>query len=508
MTDTERLLALDIENPTFLIDFYKAGHIFQYPDGITRVFSSWTPRSSRIPGVTKVINFGFTYFAKKYLIEAFNKHFFSRPEDEVMAEYDLVMSTTIGLKKTDHIRALHRLQYLPIEVWSLPEGVQVPLNVPPIIVVNTHPDFAWLTNYIETLMSCILWKPATSATKARRYRAIGMKHARAAGERDFSFVDWQFHDFSERGMAGLEDACLSGMGHLLSFSGTDTLPAILTAVKYYRASLDCGGSVNATEHSVMCAGGEDNELETFERLLFKIYPEGILSVVSDTWDLWVVLTDIICKLKERIHARNGKLVIRPDSGDPVKIVLGNEAFKGMNHQYKSFEHPAYLGAMECLRRALGTVPNLTGVLPLIHNGGLIYGDAITEERADEILGGVVKQGLSPYNMVLGIGSYTYEYVTRDTFGNAMKAIAIEKNGKVIAVFKRPVTDSGGKFSHKGLVAVYRSAMSTEDEPEYELMQNVTEEEFRNCAYEQVFCNSELIIDPLWADIRRRVRSGM
>jgi len=508
-TDLEKLLlTLDIENPMFLIDFYKAGHIFQYPDGITRVFSNWTPRSTRIPGVTKVVNFGFTYFAKKYLIEAFNKHFFSRPEEEVIAEYEMVMGATIGLTESSHIRALHQLQYLPVEIWSLPEGFQVPLNIPPIIVVNTHKDFAWVTNYIESLMSSILWKPSTSATKARRYREICMKHARAAGELDFGFVDWQCHDFSFRGMSGVEDACLSGMGHLLSFSGTDTLPAILSAVKYYRANLNCGGSVNATEHSVMCAGGEEGELETFERLLFKVYPKGILSVVSDTWDLWSVLTDIICKLKERIIARDGKLVIRPDSGDPEKIILGNDDYKGMNHQYKSFEHPAYLGAMECLRRALGTVPNPTGRLPLINKGGLIYGDAITEERADNILGGIVKQGLSPYNQVLGVGSYTYEYVTRDTFGNAMKATAIEKDGKIIPIFKKPVTDSGGKFSHRGLLAVYRTTLSTDDNPTYELLQNVTEEEFRNCAYEQVFIDSNLKIDPTFDVIRDRVRKGL
>src|SRR5690606_3285764 len=139
------------------------------------------------------------------------------------------------------------------------------------------------------------------------------------------FVDWQGHDFSMRGMAGLEAAELSGAGHLLSFTGTDTIPAIDFMEKYYNANSDnelIGGSVAATEHSVMSMGQNNAEQDTFERLITEVYPSGIVSIVSDTWDLWKVLTEYLPNLKDKVMARDGKVVIRPDSGDPVDIICG------------------------------------------------------------------------------------------------------------------------------------------------------------------------------------------
>ena len=486
-------------NPMLLIDFYKVGHISQYPKGITQVWSNWTPRTSRVPNTKSVINFGFTYFAKEYLIRQFNEFFFSRPLTEIVAEYRELIQATLGVAepRTDHIEALHRLGYLPIAVYSVPEGDSVPLNVPPLVITNTKPEFFWLPNYFETLLSAILWKPSTSATTARRYRQLFMDHAARSGETDFGFVDWMGHDFSMRGMSGTEDAILSGMGHLLSFSGTDTVPAILAANKYYGAHLSCGGSVPATEHSVMSAGSQDGEFETFRRLLTEIYPSGIVSIVSDTWDLWKVLTEYIPRLKETILARDGKIVIRPDSGDPVKIICGDE---DMGHAC-----PAADGTLRLLARALGTTNDRPG-LPLINKGAAIYGDSITVERADRILTRIVDElKLSPYNMVFGIGSYTYEYVTRDTYGWAMKATAVRRDGVIIPIFKKPVTDDGGKFSHKGILSVSNAAFDGVP-PKYVCHQESTEQSLESCAFEKVFVDGELRIDPDFETIRRRARA--
>jgi nicotinamide phosphoribosyltransferase len=322
-------------------------------------------------------------------------------------------------------------------------------------------------------------------------------------------VDWQGHDFSMRGMSGIEDAILSGMGHLMSFSGTDSVPAILAAQKYYDAPLSCGGSVPATEHSVMSAGGMCNEFQTFKRLLTEVYPTGILSVVSDTWDLWKVLTDYVPRLKEIILARDGKLVIRPDSGNPVKIMLGNPAFDGVAHDYECECHPAMLGTIALLARHLGTVHG-GGNLPMIDHAGAIYGDGITVERCDDILGGIVTDlKLSPFNMVFGIGSYTYEFVTRDTYGWAMKATAVRmgdfKTGPIIPIFKKPVTDDGGKFSHRGILAAYRTEESTDDRPDYFIKQESTEGELNNCAYEVAFEDGALWLAPSLSTVRERVR---
>jgi nicotinamide phosphoribosyltransferase len=447
--------------PVLLADFYKIDHVRQYPGGITRVYSNWTPRKSRVPGVEKVVVFGHQYFITEYLIGTFNREFFSQPWENIREEYVRVIRSTLGIQDppTDHLKKLHETGFLPIKIYAVPEGYSVNIGIPSLVIFNTQDHAFWLPNFLETLLSMCLWKPSTSATTALQFRKIGMAAARENGETDFGFVDYQFHDFSMRGMSGLEDAVLSGMGHLLSFNGTDTIPAILGAERYYYADITkTGTSVPATEHSVMCAGGLDGEFETFRRLIEDIYPSGIVSIVSDTWDLWQVLTDFIPRLKDSILSRNGKIVIRPDSGDPVKIVIGRQMY------YHLFERtgdelnpyledtPENLGVIQLLARVLGVTNGL------INNAGCIYGDSITPERAQMILKGISAMDLSTYNMVFGVGSFSMQYVTRDTYGFAMKATAIEKNGTVIPIFKDPKTDSGMKRSRKGILAVYKFAL--------------------------------------------------
>ncbi len=487
-------------NPIYYIDFYKVGHIDQYPGDTTQIWSNWTPRYTRIPGQDTVLHFGLQYFIKHVLIEKFNSEFFAVPLKEVLNDYRATIRNTLGVSnpRTDHIERLWRFQHLPLDIYSIPEGSQVPINCPCLVLTNTHPEFFWLPNYLETMLSAYLWKPSTSATTAQRYRRIFEKYARLAGEKDLSFVDWQGHDFSMRGMSGVEDAILSGLGHLTSFCGTDTVPAILAANKYYDAGLACGGSVPATEHSVMCAGGQDGEFETFRRLIAEIYPEGIVSIVSDTWDLWQVLTDYLPRLSDLIHARSGKLVIRPDSGDPVKILCGDRD--------KPASDPAYQGTLRLLSRALGLKSNGEG-LPLINGAGAVYGDSITCERAEKILDRVVNElRLSPFNVVFGIGSYTYEYVTRDVFGFAMKATAIKRGDKVIPIFKRPATDNGNKYSHRGIPAVYEYD-SKDGSKTYICKEGIDPAALDNCAFEKVFSDGRLLVDNSFQKIRQRARNA-
>lgn len=491
-------------NPMLLADFYKVGHVSQYPSDVTQVWSNWTPRTSRIEGQNTVVHFGLQYFIKDYLIRRFNQGFFGRPLAGVVESYRAVVKACLGVEnpKTDHIEWLHNLGYLPIMIYSIPEGYSTHLGVPSLVITNTLPEAYWLPNYFETMLSMVLWKPSTSATTAQRFRKIGMKWAKAAGETDFSFLDWQFHDFSMRGMSGLEDAVISGMGHLTSFSGTDTIPAIMAANEYYGAGL-CGGSVPATEHSVMCAGGKEDEFETFRHLIEDVYPTGIVSIVSDTWDLWKVLTDFIPRLKDSILARNGKIVIRPDSGDPVKIICGDDYLSGTINLECT---PVEAGVIRLLAEALGTTDSTSGPLKMIRNAAAIYGDSINEERAESILCSLVGSGYSPYNQIFGIGSYTYEWKTRDTYGFAMKATAVTRSGKLVDIFKDPVTDDGGKRSHKGIPLVFRTEDSTEDNPSYFIHQGGAPNGLDNCAFEKVYSDGRLLIDTDFATIRSRVRA--
>jgi nicotinamide phosphoribosyltransferase len=351
-----------------------------------------------------------------------------------------------------HFERLHDLGYLPINVKSLPEGTKAPIKVPVLTIYNTHPDFYWVTNYLETILSNLLWKPMTSATIAHQYRKVLTEWMLKTDKSNHQFIDWQGHDFSMRGMDSVEAVISSGLGHLTSFWGTDSLPTIYGARKYYGAEGFFCGSVPATEHSVMCAGGKEDEIETFRRLL-KTYPSGILSVVSDTWDLWKVCTEHVVTLKEEIMSREGKLVIRPDSGDPVDILCGTQRMADDACNKSPERH----GVIELLWGVFGGTINEQGYKVLDPHIGTIYGDSITIDRANEICARLEAKGFASTNVVLGIGSFTYQYNTRDTFGFAMKATYVEVNGEGREIFKDPITDDGTKKSATGLLHVTKNS---------------------------------------------------
>jgi nicotinamide phosphoribosyltransferase len=307
------------------------------------------------------------------------------------------------------------------------------------------------------------------------------------------FVDWQGHDFSMRGMAGIEASVISACGHLLNFSGTDTIPAINLLENYYNANSDTeliGGSVAATEHSVMCMGTAEDEIGTFRRLICDVYPKGIVSIVSDTWDLWKVLTEYMPKLKNEILSREGKVVLRPDSGDPVDIICGNP--NATNEVERK-------GVIELLWETFGGTINDKGFKELDGHIGAIYGDSITVARAEQICERLRQKGFASTNVVLGIGSYTYQYNTRDTFGFAMKATYGEVNGIGRAIFKDPITDDGTKKSAKGLMKIVI------ENNKYKLVDEVNWEEENHGELREIFRDGKLLINESLSEIRKRIK---
>jgi nicotinamide phosphoribosyltransferase len=511
-------------------DFYKPAHRPMYPAGTEVVYSNLTNRSDTHAKVLgdfdhKTVWFGLQGFIKTILIDLWNDTFFSQPKNEVIAKIKRRFDSSLGegAIPVDCFADLHDLGYLPLKIKSLPEGSRVDIKIPLLTVTNTDPRFFWLTNYIESQLSAELWKMGTSATTAYEYRRLFEKYAAETGV-DKTFVEFQGHDFSMRGMSGIADATTSGAGHLLSFKGTDTITAIDYLEDYYGAEGFVGGSVPASEHSVMCMGGQEDEVATFRRLINEVYPNGIVSIVSDSWDFWKVMTEFTVTLKDEIMSREGKVVFRPDSGDPVKIIVGEELVPDYSH-IKDFESakewaadnivdrvrndtphgeggsdyerhnftykgqvydiavdidwnrydkqyyfidgyivrecvfgnltPAQKGAVECLWDVFGGNINEQGYKTLDSHVGLIYGDSISLERAQAILSGLKAKGFSSANIVFGIGSFTYQFVTRDTFGSAVKATYGVVNGKGRELFKDPKTDSGMKKSARGLLRVER-----------------------------------------------------
>lgn len=488
----------DYSIPSLLCDFYKVGHKDQYVKGTTKIYSTWTPRSNKyFPRTNRVVLFGLQGFIKKYLIEYFNDNFFNESEDTVVYQYVHFIKEHLGTETTgEHIRALHKLGYLPISIKAIEEGSSVSIRVPMLTIENTHPDFYWVTNYLETLLSTMLWQPCTSATIAREYKRIATKYAKETCD-DLSHIPFQCHDFSMRGMSSLESAEISGAGHLTSFIGTDTIPAITYLKGYYGSNSLVGTSIPATEHSVMSSHGLD-ELETFRYLIEDVYPTGFVSIVSDTYDFWKNITETLPELRSKIMARDGKVVIRPDSGDPVKIICGDP-----NAEPNTAE---YVGLIESLWVIFGGKVNSKGYKVLDPHIGAIYGDSITLDRFEEILKQLKEKGFASSNIVVGVGSYTYQYNTRDTFGFAVKSTYSVVDEKERFLFKDPKTDDGTKRSQRGMVAVLENGTRFVDELKFFDYQELAHKD----ELKEVFRNGELkkhfTLDKIRANIDKELES--
>ena len=312
-------------NPLLLCDFYKTTHARQYPKDMTKVVSYFTPRMSRID-CDKVVVFGLQGFIKTFLTDYFERNFFSRPLEEVVGEYSRILSMTLGKGSYDGYRVamLHNLGYLPIEIKALPEGTLCPLHVPFMEISNTHPDFAWVTNAIESLLSAETWHPMMSATVGKMYRDIVNEYYARTVDDDVP-RSRALGDFSFRGQECLQSAVKSSAGFCLSFLNSATVPVIPYLEKMYNCNCDVDpvafGSVS-TEHSVMCSNFavDGDEITFYKRMLNVLYPNVNFSIVSDSYDYWNIVKNIIPQLKDDILARDKTMFVRGDSGDPIQIV--------------------------------------------------------------------------------------------------------------------------------------------------------------------------------------------
>lgn len=496
-TQSPRITAPSATAALFETDAYKLGHVDQYRISgcVSRVYSNFTARGSRMPGVTHTVHFGLQAFLQRYCIEAFAP-FFAADEDAIAAEYEATVAAILGPNTigSEHIRALHRKGYLPLRFSAAPEGTLIPLRVPSVTIENTEPEFFWLTNYIETVFSAAVWHPGTTATIAHEYRKV-LDAAAARTGAPAAAVDFQLHDFSYRGMSGTESAAANGAGHLLSSLGSDSLASIDFVNRYYPG--DNGlllGSVPATEHSVMCAGGHDDEFGTYDRLL-DLYPSGIVSIVSDTWDFWGVVGGILPRLHDKIMGRDGKVVIRPDSGDPADILCGTSREFGEGREL------AEKGLIEALWAEFGGTVNDAGYKELDPHIGAIYGDSITIARATDITERLAAKGFASTNVVFGVGSYSYQYQTRDTFMSALKATWVEVDGEGRDIQKNPVTDSGTKKSATGRLAVTR-----DDGGELVLIQRATAEQESASVLQPVWENGRFLRTQTFAEVRATLRA--
>jgi len=477
-------------NPLLFKDFYKACHAEMYPGGLhgkeklTKIVAYYTPRISRLIGQNKLVHFELQGFIKEYLIEAFNDNFFSRPESEIVDEYERLMTNTVGagVVNCEKIRKLHRLGYLPIEIISVPEGTRVPVKVPMFGIANTHPDFAWLVNTLETMLSCTLWHAQLSANVGYMYRQIVNEYYDKTVDDDVPRAS-AVGDFSMRGQESVESAIKSSAGFALSFLNTATVPVVPFFERYYNANSDIepvAYGLTSTEHSVMCSNYavDGDEITMLRRLLTKLYPNNSFNMVSDSYDYWNVVDNLLPQAKREVLAHKGFIGIRGDSGDPVEI-----STQTVFSLWKTFG---------------GTV-NSKGYKVLDPHVKAVYGDSITPQRLKAIYDVLTKAGFACNNVSLASGSFSMQCLeesnnsalaaldflqgalpagvyankfdevrkalelaqlnpfTRDTFGVAIKSTYCEVNGVPIQIFKDPKTDMGNfKKSQKGMCVVFHN----------------------------------------------------
>lgn len=538
------------------------------PEGLVKIYGNFTPRDiGYMPKQAKdIVVFG-TQYTFRYVHEQFKETFFEKEKEKVLREIKFYLSSYTGRDyDVSHFAELHDLGYLPIKVNALEEGTIIGPKIPVFTIENTHERFGWLTLFLETLVSSLMWKPMHSASMAFAYKKIVAAGALATNKAAMETIDFLAHDFSMRGMQHPEAAMSSGLGWLTSFCGTDTIPALWGANHYYD-SVKVGYGVPATEHSVMTSYGKEDEFAAFNRLL-DLFPSGFLSIVSDSFDLWGVCTDFVPRLKEKILARDGKLVIRPDSGNPVDILCGKKIreydnvdaatedfrdnlrcsqvhglqeftidterivkigttylqleaevyFNRHDKQYYFIDsvefivtnveyHPSFTGVVELLWDALGGTISDEGYKVLDSHIGVIYGDAITLDRAEEIHKRLKAKGFATTNIVFGVGSYSMGYATRDQQGCAVKATYCELriDDQLIQrnIFKDPITDSGIKKSAKGRLVLIRDSKGI-----LRLKDECTDEDMKNSLLQPIYVNGKFFNKTTIHDIRKRIKNQL
>ena len=567
-------------NPMLMTDFYKTIHHLAYITKLDYLVSYWTPRMTRIDGVDKVVSFGQQAMVKEYLINLFNDNFFNRDWEEVKAEYEELISNTMTVQASDtsEMKRLHDLGYLPIRIKSVAEGERVNIKTPMFEITNTVKGFGWLVNYLETYMSVNIWFPMTTATIAYEYRKIVNKYFEKTVENGIPAT--ACGDFSMRGMTSPESAMKASAGHLTSFTGTATIPSIVWLEQYYNCDSRkevVGKGVPSTEHSVMSSYGREGEFECYRHLIEDVFKTGPLSMVSDTYDYWNVITNYLPRLKNSILNRDGKIIIRGDSGDPVDIICGElkasdymvvdglteegikDYFKKYSEEHYDFggthtswyrvriadklyevtcEHawvedeedsdgmyiaeveyvdvkeieitPAMKGTVELLWDIFGGTVNSKGYKVLDPHIGAIYGDSITLDRAKAIYARLEEKGFAVNNCTLGIGSYTYQYNTRDTFGFALKATNSVIDGVEKHIYKDPITDKvkGNNFkkSQRGMCYVYRDGDDILYTDEHTI-EELKEEKYADNLLHTIFEDGKVVNEVSLAEIRCRLHKG-
>ncbi len=456
-----------MENIIVKTDSYKASHGPQYPPGTTKIISYLESRGGAYP---ETVFFGLQYILKKHLAGVvvtqekleFAKEFWKNHFGKDIFKADM----------WQHIIDNHGGK-LPIKIKAVPEGTVVPVKNVLMTIENTDPICFPLTNFLETILMQI-WYPITIATNSREIKKTILKFLVETG--DPSTIDFKLHDFGYRGVSSSETAAIGSASHLVNFMGTDTVAGIILAMEYYHSGM-IGFSIPASEHSTITSWGKEGETKAYKNLL-EVYPDGMVACVSDSFDIFNACENIWgTQLKDMVTNRNGKLIIRPDSGDPIEV----------NRDL-----------LRILWDKFGGSINEKGFKVLHPNVGLIQGDGIDHEMVKRILEMMKEEGFSADNMAFGSGGGLLQKFDRDTLRFAIKCSCAIINEEEVNVQKDPITSSGKKSKTGRLKLVYSDGLfrtsSSKEDPDFK--------DLEDCMV-TVFENGNLLVDDDFEFIRKR-----
>lgn len=464
------LFSTNLSNFILNTDSYKTSHWVQYPPNTEYVSSYIEARGTISNAFEHVLFFGLQAFLKEYLC---------KPISQADIDEAKTLLTAHGVPFNEagwqHLLEKHN-GYLPLRIQAVPEGRVLPTGQVLCQVVNTDPEFFWLTSYVETTLLRAIWYPTIVASLSYYCKQI-IKQGLEKSADNLDSLPFKLHDFGARGVSSLESAALGGLAHLVNFSGTDTLSAIVGASRWYGMREDMPAfSIPAAEHSTMTAWGREHEADAYANMLTQFGEKGkVMAVVSDSYDLWNAIDNIWGgKLKEQVEKMGGTLVIRPDSGDPIKVVRE---------------------ALQRLAVKFGTTTNRKGYKVLPDCVRLIQGDGINPTSIANIIEAVTEAGFSTENITFGMGGGLLQQVNRDTLDFAMKTSAAEVGGEWRDVYKDPIT-SVAKRSKKGRLALVKNGngFTTIREDELEQQQNLLQD---------VFLDGKILVEQNLTQIRER-----
>ena len=451
-------------------DSYKASHFLQYPPNTTRAFFYLESRGSDRDW-SETVFFGLQYLLKNYFLAPFT---------QVMVEEAREVITAHGLPFNydgwTSLIAKHKGK-LPLRIRAVAEGSVVPIHNVLMTVETTDDEFAWVGSWFETQLMRI-WYAITVSTQSFQIKRDVYKFLQETADDADAEIAFKVHDFGARGVSSQETAAIGGAAHLVNFMGTDTMASLLLHRKFYNCEM-AGFSIPAAEHSTITSWGRDNEIEAYRNMLRQFAkPNSLVAVVSDSWNIYEAVEKIWGEqLKQEVIDSGATIVIRPDSGEPIEVVSR---------------------VAQILGEKFGTTINSKGY-KVLKNVRIIQGDGVNEQSIHAILQRLKDEGFSASNIAFGIGGALLQKIDRDTLRFAYKCSAIVSNGKLIEVYKQPITDAG-KNSKRGRLDLIKDESGEYKTVKLEDVETISAE---NSQLRTVFENNELLVDDNLDEIRKR-----